>query len=399
MKRIACFYLIVVSVVSSFLIASNGWAQVIHTAHDHIPDFSANFTLSSASNGPWSSANIWSPSRLPVPGDIVRIRHTVTYDSTTGDADVIGIDAGGMLRFSTAQSTRLHVGTLLVLPNGTLEVGTSANPIPASFTAEIIIQNKALSPSADPDQFGTGLLSIDGKVTMFGAIKTPTFVRTAAEPRAGQTVIQLERAVSGWRVGDRLFIPDSRQVDENNKFNSNYVLQIDEVTVQSVSADGRSITVSPALRYDHRGARDANGTPTVLNDGTKFLPHVGNLTRNVIVRSESPSGTRGHTLFTQRSDVEIYYAQFQDLGRTRATALDSSTNHIGRYPLHIHHLWGPLNALNTGHQFGIVGNAVNDSLKWPIAVHGSQKPLVSSAPPYPFGQAFIKDSLRIFLGS
>jgi hypothetical protein len=242
-------------------------------------------------------------------------------------------------------------------------------------------------------------LSIDGKVTMFGAIKTPTFVRTAAEPRAGQTVIQLERAVSGWRVGDRLFIPDSRQVDENNKFNSNYVLQIDEVTVQSVSADGRSITVSPALRYDHRGARDANGTPTVLNDGTKFLPHVGNLTRNVIVRSESPSGTRGHTLFTQRSDVEIYYAQFQDLGRTRATALDSSTNHIGRYPLHIHHLWGPLNALNTGHQFGIVGNAVNDSLKWPIAVHGSQKPLVSSAPPYPFGQAFIKDSLRIFLGS
>jgi hypothetical protein len=227
----------------------------------------------------------------------------VTYDSTAGDADIIGIDADGMLRFSTAQSTRLRVGTLLVLPNGTLEVGTSANPIPASFTAEIIIKNKALSPSADPDQFGTGLLSIDRKVTMFGAVKTPTFVRTAVEPRAGQTVIQLERVVSGWRVGDRLFIPDSRQVDENNKFNSNYLLQIDEVTVQSVSADGRSITVSPALRYDHRGARDANGTPTVLNDGTKFLPHVGNLTRNVIVRSESPSGTRGHTLFTQRAGI------------------------------------------------------------------------------------------------
>jgi hypothetical protein len=376
MKRVACFCLIVVSVVSSFLIASNGWAQVIHTAHDHIPDFSANFTLSSASNGPWSSANTWSPARLPGPGDVVRIRHTVTYDSTAGDADIIGIDADGMLRFSTAQSTRLRVGTLLVLPNGTLEVGTSANPIPASFTAEIIIKNKALSPSADPDQFGTGLLSIDGKVTMFGAVKTPTFVRTAVEPRAGQTVIQLERAVSGWRVGDRLFIPDSRQVDENNKFNSNYVLQIDEVTVQSVSADGRSITVSPALRYDHRGARDANGTPTVLNDGTKFLPHVGNLTRNVIVRSESPSGTRGHTLFTQRSDVEIYYVQFQDLGRTRATALDSSTNHIGRYPLHVHHLWGPVNALNTGHQFEVVGNAVNDSLKWPIAVHGSHYGLI-----------------------
>ena len=123
---------------------------------------------------------------------------------------------------------------------------------------------------------------------MYGAVKTPAFVRTAAEPRAGQTVIQLERAVSGWRAGDRLFIPDRRQVDENNKFNSSYVLQIDEVTVQSVSADGRSVTVSPALRYDHRGAKDANGTATVLSDGTKLLPHVGNLTRNVIIRSVSP---------------------------------------------------------------------------------------------------------------
>ena len=205
-----------------------------------------------------------------------------------------------------------------------------------------------MSTSADPDQFGIGFLSVDGKVTMHGAVKTPTFVRTAAEPLAGHTVIQLERPVSGWKTGDRLFIPDSRQVDENNKFNSSYVLQIDEVTVQSVSTDGRSITVSPALRYAHRGARDANGTPTVLSDGTKLLPHVGNLTRNVVIRSENPSGTRGHTLFTNRSDLDIYYVQFQDLGRTRAAALSSSTNHIGRYPLHIHHLWGPVNASNTG---------------------------------------------------
>jgi G8 domain len=316
------------------------------------------------------------PRQIAWPGDIVRIRHTVTYDSATRDADVIGIDTGGMLRLSAAQSTRLQVGTLLVLPNGTLEIGTSSSPIPASLTAEIIIKNKSLNPSADPDQFGTGLLSIDGKVTMYGAVKTPTFVRTATEPRAGQTVIQLERAVSGWKAGDRLFIPDSRQVDENNKFNSNYLLQIDEVTVQSISADGRSVTVSPALRYDHRGAKDANGNATVLSDGTKLLPHVGSLTRNVIIRSESPSGTRGHTLFTNRSDVDIYYVQFQDLGRTRATALDSSTNHIGRYPLHIHHLWGPVNSSNTGYQFELVGNAINDSLKWPIAVHGSHYGLV-----------------------
>jgi hypothetical protein len=355
---------------------SDAWAQLIHTPHDHIPDFAANPTIRSARNGSWSNPATWTAARVPGPSDIVRISHTVTYESTTGDADVIGVEAGGTLRFSTIQSTRLRVGTLLVLANGTLEVGTSSNPVPGSFTAEIIIKNEPLNMSADPDQFGTGILSIDGRVVMHGAVKTPTFVRAAAEPRAGQTTIQLERAVNGWRPGDRLFIPDSRQVDQPNKFNSNYVLQIDELTVQSVSADSRSVTVSPALRYDHRGARDADGTPTVLSDGTRLLPHVGNLTRNVVIRSENPSGTRGHTLFTNRSEVEVYYVQFQDLGRTRATALNSTSNHIGRYPLHAHHLWGPVNPSNTGYQFELVGNAVNDGLKWPIAIHASHYGLI-----------------------
>jgi hypothetical protein len=360
------------------LVGSDARAQHIHTAHDHIPNFAANPTISSVLDGSWSNPATWSLARVPSASDTVSIRHTVTYDSITGNADVIGIDAGGTFRFSTTQNTRLQVGILQVLPNGALEIGSSSNPIPASLNAEITIKNKPLNAATDPDQFGTGLIAIDGRVVMHGAAKTPTFVRAAVEPRAGQTIIELEQAVSGWRAGDRLFIPDSRQVDENNKFNSNYTLQIDAVTLQSVSADGKSVTVSPALGYDHRGARDADGTPTVLSDGTKLLPHVGNLTRNVVIRSENPSGTRGHTMFTQRSDVRISYAQFQDLGRTRATELNAATNHIGRYPLHIHHLWGPVNPSNTGYQFEIVGNAVNDSLKWPIAVHGSHYGLIKA---------------------
>ena len=373
---VGSFLVFAVSLITQLLLPVAGWAAGLHTAFDNIPDFAANPTISSNVNGTWSSPSTWTPGRVPGLNDIVKINHTVTYDSTTGDTDVIGIDAGGTLRFSTTQTTRLKVGTLLVKPNGTLEVGTQSAPIGASFSAEIIIKNKALNTAIDPDQYGTGLLSIDGRVVMHGAVKTPTFVRTAAEPRAGQTVIQLERAVGGWKAGDRLFIPDTRQVDVDNWFNPNYLLQIDEVTIQSVSTDGKSVTVFPALRFDHRGARDADGTPTMLSDGTKLLPHVGNLTRNVVIRSESPSGTRGHTLWTNRSDVDMYYVQFQDLGRTRAEPLHSTTNHIGRYPLHIHHLWGPVNPTNTGHQFELVGNAVNDSLKWPMAIHDSHYGLI-----------------------
>ena len=351
-------------------------AQAIHTPHDHVPNFAAAPTIRSAANGAWSSASIWSPARLPAPSDVVSITHAVTYDSITGDVSVIGIESGGVLRFSTSQSTQLRVGTLLVLAGGTLEVGTAASPLPAAVTAQIVIKDTSSNPSTDPDQFGTGLLSIDGRVTLHGAVKSPTFVRTATEPRAGQSTISLERPVTGWRVGDRIFLPDTRQVPADHWFNPNYALQIEERTIQAISADARSITLSTPLAFDHRGARDADVTPTVIGGSIALLPHVGNLTRNVIVRSENPAGTRGHSLYTHRSTVTIQYTQFQDLGRTRATPLNASANHIGRYPLHIHHLLGPVNPSNTGYQFTVEGNAINDSLKWPIAVHGSHYGLV-----------------------
>jgi hypothetical protein len=367
-----------------FSLAACGWAivasvadaQVIHTAHDHVPDFAAHPTIRSVAPGNWSSPATWDAARLPDASDVVRIAHSVTYDSTTGDVAVIGVEARGTLRFATHVTTRLRVGTLQILPDGTLEVGTAANPIAASARAEIVIADRALDQTSDPDQFGTGLIAVDGTVTIHGAVKTPTFVRTAAEPLAGHTTVAFERPVSGWQPGDRIFLPDTRQVPAEHWFDVNYMWHVEERTIVSLSADGRTVTLSAPLTFAHRGARDADGTPSVVAGGHALLPHVGNLTRNVVIRSENSSGTRGHTLLTGRSRVSIYYTQFQDLGRTRAVALDARRNHIGRYPLHLHHLWGPANPTNTGYQFEIVGSAVTDSLKWPIAVHGSHFGLI-----------------------
>jgi hypothetical protein len=376
MTRRAAFVAIAVAGVALTLSVADATAQAVHTPNDHIPNFAAAPTIRSAVSGPWSSSATWTPARLPGPADVVGIAHAVTYDSTAGDAQVVGIESGGALRFVTHQSTVLRVGTLLVLPGGTLEIGTASLPVSAAATAQLIFRDIPVNPIADPDQYGTGLLSVDGVVTIHGAIKTPTFARTAIEPRAGHASVSLGPPVSGWRPGDRVFLPDTRQVPTDHWFDPSYPLQIEERTVQAVSPDGRTVTLASPLGFDHRGARDADGAPTVLAGSVALLPHLGNLTRNVILRSENPAGTRGHTLFTHRSSVSIHYAQFQDLGRTRATALDASTNHIGRYPLHIHHLIGPINPSNTGYQFQIVGNAINDSLKWPIAVHGSHFGLI-----------------------
>lgn len=346
------------------------------TPYDTIPNFAQNPTIESVQNGAWSSPSTWSGSRLPNASDIVVIHHQVLYDTMTGIGDVIGIDTGASLRFRTDINTRLQVGIIKIFDGGTLEIGSVAAPVAADVTAELVIRDRPLDLVSDPRQFGTGLLSHNGRVTIHGAAMNRTFVRTAAEPRAGHLTLVLEEPVAGWRPGDRIFVPDTRQVHPDHWFDPNWPLRTEERTIQSISPDGRTITLNAALNFDHRGARDANGTPTVLPNGIKLLPHVGNLSRNVIIRSENPSGTRGHTLFTLRSRVDIRYAQFQDLGRTRAAALDSTTNHIGRYPLHIHQLWGPQNASNSGYQYRLVGNAINDSLKWPLAIHGSHFGLI-----------------------
>ena len=157
--------------------------------------------------------------------------------------------------------------------------------------------------------------------------------------------------------------------------------------VQAISADGRTLTLNSALQYDHLGARDLNG---VLD----FLPHVGNLTRNVVIRSENPSGTRGHMLSIHLADVDIRYALFRDMGRTTYLPLDNTTNHIGRYAIHVHHLSGPLPTPANGYQFTLLGNAmdggsVETKFKWGITVHGSHYGLIQDNVVYNYNGAAI----------
>src|SRR5207302_9774274 len=126
--------------------------------------------------------------------------------------------------------------------------------------------NRALNVAADPNQYGTGFIAL-GKVTMAGAAKTPTFVRVAQEPKAGQAVVVLEQGISGWQPGDRIILPDTRHLHWNEI--SNWVLiapQWEELTVKSIAADGKSVTFTTALRFDHLGARDGAGA-------LSFLPH------------------------------------------------------------------------------------------------------------------------------
>ena len=296
----------------------------------------------------------------------------------------------GVLTFSIDRNTRLESGTVIVLPAGTLEIGSATHPIGPDVQAEIVIADWPLATSGpddvtgvyDPRQFGTGLLGL-GTITMHGAPRSPTFARLGVEPRSGHKTLILESAPAGWRPGDRVFVPDTRHLGQSGS--PQYRGQWEERIIQSVY--GNTVRLDRDLDHDHRGARDGEGA-------LDFLPHVGNLGRNVIERSSNPAGTRGHVLFGDRARVDVRFVLFKDLGRTKEAPLDDTivdaagnavhigTNQRARYPLHLHHL----RRLDTGteadaHQFTLIGNAIDGGsesvdLKWGLVIHGSHFGLV-----------------------
>ncbi|HEY6360832.1 MAG TPA: G8 domain-containing protein [Vicinamibacterales bacterium] len=343
-----------------------------------IPQFCGQPDTTSVTSGAWSNPATWSTGRVPGAGDAVRIAAgmTVTYD-VVSDAALDCINVEGTLAFRTDANTRMKVGTVTVLASGTFAMGTPARPVAAGVTAEFITADVPIDTAVDPEQLGRGLVGL-GTVTVSGAPKSATFVRLAAEPMAGQTTLELEEAVTGWNVGDKLVIPDTRQLRQNERAD-NYKPQWEELTIAAIA--GRTITLAKPLSYDHRGARSGD-------EALEFLPHVGNLTRNVIFRSENPAGTRGHTLFTQHPTVDIRYALFKDMGRTRVGVLDNTEfandgtlrrvgkNQIGRYSIHFHHSFGPRTTPESGYQYTLIGNSIDDASKWGITIHNTHYGLV-----------------------
>src|SRR4029434_1632024 len=301
--------------------------------HDTIPRFDLPATIASVQAGRWSAASTWDRGRVPAARDKVQILHAVVYDAANGQAGAIGIQAGGALTVNTASATRLTVDTLMVLGGVFVyQDASGAQPF------ELVFRDPPLNTTSDPSQYSNGLLALAGQVTLNGAAKT-SFARLAVESVAGATTLTLAQAPTGWQVGDRITIPDTRQLGYNET-GLNYVSQTEERTIQSVS--GAVVTLNAPLTYLHRAGQNAAGV-------IEFYPHIQNLSRTVTLKSANPAGTRGHTFYAAHTTLEMRYVTFRDLGRTTTNPLDNTTdnaqgvvthvgtNQIGRYPFHAHH--------------------------------------------------------------
>ena len=212
-------FVVVGLVVASSLAMPTAGEQ---STHDHtpavsggpsgVPHFCAQPSISSIASGAWSDGKTWSAGRIPVARDRVKVAsgHRVTYDVASDAAlDCLAID--GDVRFDTTVNTRVRLGNLTVMEQGSLEVGNETTPVSPAVSAEIIITDSPIDKSLDPMQIGTGIQGL-GRITMHGFVKMPTFLRLRREPLAGATALSLEQTPQGWRPGDRVVIPDTRQL-------------------------------------------------------------------------------------------------------------------------------------------------------------------------------------------
>ena len=274
---------------------------------------------------------------------------TITADQIFGPLampDHIVIRSGGKLRMLAGL---WRPQTVIVLPGPELTIDAGV---------EIVFPDVPIDPAIDPYGWGNGLIVL-GKLTAVGTGKSMPFLRLG------------DSFPADWRDGDDFLYPDSRMLRPNERF-INYRAKWEVVR--------RGL---PEFAHP----KSTNG---------EFQPHIANLTRDIVFRSENPSGNRAHIWFGHRAEINVQHCEFRSTGRTTVADVRNAYDtdpakkaaglaKLGRYPVHFHHLWGPrlsslgiIPAGGPAPQFTFNGNTVWCELDpevcefpWGVVLHDS----------------------------
>ncbi len=279
------------------------------------------FTIYSVRSGDWSSPCTWEPMRVPVEGDLVQVRpeHVVIYD-VDSPAAIRMVHVAGTLRFARDRSTSLTVGLVKIQPGdmvtedvaacdqhpepppegpgaATLEIGTTVDPLPANVKATIRLKQwPGTNASGLP-----ALVVCGGRFEGHGAVMNRTWVKFGASAVIGSAAVTLAEPVTGWKAGDALVLTSGGGAGGR-----------EEAVVAAV--DGTSLTLAAPVAKKHLGIGETRS-------------EVANLSRNIVVESAEPLGTRGHCMYHRGSAGGVSYVEFRELGKKGV---------LGRYPLHFH---------------------------------------------------------------
>ena len=351
----------------------------------------AEATHVAISGGSWFDPATWASGEVPGEGAKVHIPHgvTVDYDGESASS-LFTVRVDGMLHFATDKDTFMEVDTLIVAPSGHMTIGTQSDPVAAGVNAVIqIADNGPIDVGWDPMLLSRGVIS-HGSIDVHGAEKD-SFLKLATDAMAGDTSITLEEAPEGWNVGDRLVLtgthftePPSGPLGEP----TNLSTEDEELIITSIN--GKVVHFASALEYDHDTPRP------------DLKAYVANYSRNVEVRTENaddvPVHQRGHVMLMHSDDIDVRYAEFNELGRTDKSerafdadalgSVESDSNVKGRYSLHIHRA----GVSDVDDPAMLVGNAVWGSPGWGFVHHDSNAVLADNAAYDVSGAAFVAET-------
>ncbi|MBI4056003.1 MAG: right-handed parallel beta-helix repeat-containing protein [Elusimicrobia bacterium] len=244
---------------------------------------------SSLGTGLWSSPSTWDSGSVPISCNSVTINsgHVVTVDTLNATASTTTIN--GTLSFSRVVSSSLTLvgGDISVNGGGTLDMGTEAEPIPGGVNATLVL---ALGSKAG--QYG---LIVNGSFFVRGATKSPFGVSLTNVIAGVDTSLQISGSdASGWNIGDEITIGPT----QGNGTDSTERRTITNIT----GTDPKTISWNVPLTYTHYS------TGTIM---------VGNLTRNVLVRSAG-TNINGNSSYISIYSTSFYlkYGEFAYLGAT-----------------------------------------------------------------------------------
>jgi hypothetical protein len=324
----------------------------------------------------WSDPATWG-GNVPAANSVVSIPagKKVKLDVDAPHLNGVNIPAGTELCFPD-RATTFSAKEIIVM--GKLTAGSAANPLKSQVTIRleggtagvdnfvatgqaataIAAYNSANNGRCIPrsgqcinlsTNMGTNIMTAlnGGSIELYGENRGRTWTKLVATSSTTSRTVQLIDAVE-WKPGDVVAIASG----------SLNPLEAEKLTIESVAADGKSVTFTTNPAYRHAGIK------TCLTSGAESRcveerSEIGLLSRNLKIAGPANTQTThfgGHTIILPGGKMNIRDVELYDMGQEFV---------LGRYPLHFHILG------DAGRDSSITNVSLHDNVNRQVTIHGS----------------------------